>query len=73
MMPDPEFLADLPNFSPIQISPIICYDFLWYTVSANHINLQESDKSLLSDSSVRTSFNPFSEIVNGYQYETMPI
>ena len=71
MMFNLEVVIKLFHHLIIHGQPIISDDLTWNTISANNLILDKSDHNLLGHISIRYCFNPFGEVINSHQNETM--
>src|SRR3954466_8158449 len=68
-----EFFTKFLHHFVIQILPIVCYYPARNAVATDDVILDKPDDNLSCDVCIRSCFDPFGEIVYGYQDEAMSV
>ena len=72
-MLDLELLAQLVHHAVVQVGSVVGNELLRHPITANDIVLHKPSDRDLSDIFERTCHHPFGKIINGHQYEFVPI
>ena len=73
MVLDFELLAQLIHHAIVQIGSIVGDEHFWHSVMADNVVLHEPGDRDLSDILERTCLHPLGKVVDGHQYELMPV
>ena len=73
MMLDLELRAKLSDHSIIEVFTIIRNDSFWNTVPTYEVMYDELGHNILGERSKSSYLDPFHEVINGNQDETVPI
>src|SRR3954463_8049024 len=73
MMLNLEFLTQFFHHLVVQVRTIVSNDLAGNTISANNVILDKPHNHLSCNIGVRCCFDPFGEVINSYQDETMTV
>ena len=73
MVLDLELLAQLVHHAVVQVGSIVSDEHFWHPITADDVVLHKPGDCDLSDILERTCLHPLGKIVDGHQYELMPV
>ena len=68
-----ELFTELDDHRVVEICAIFSNNSFWHTIPTDQIMSDKPHHDVLGNGSKGGSLNPFCEVINGYQDETIPI